>query len=148
MIAVLQRVAQAGVTVEGRVVGEIGPGLLILLGVFSDDTEEDSIFLVEKSLGMRIFADDQGKMNLSLQDIGGSVLVVSQFTLAGDWRKGRRPSFVKAAAPEKGRALYEHFVSNIQRRKVPVQTGEFGAMMKVSLINDGPVTFVLDSRLR
>lgn len=148
MIAVLQRVKQGSVTVNGKLVGAIKQGLVILLGVTRDDTEEDSIFLVEKSATLRIFSDDAGKMNLSLLQVGGSALVVSQFTLAGDWRKGRRPSFTHAAAPNEGERLYNLFIESLKAQSVPVQTGEFGAMMDVSLINDGPVTFVLDSKER
>lgn len=148
MIAVLQRVKQGSVTVNGKLVGAIKQGLVILLGVTRDDTEEDSIFLVEKSATLRIFSDDAGKMNLSLLQVGGSALVVSQFTLAGDWRKGRRPSFTHAAASNEGERLYNLFIESLKAQSVPVQTGEFGAMMDVSLINDGPVTFVLDSKER
>ncbi len=148
MIAVLQRVKQGSVTVNGKTVGAIKEGLVILLGVTKDDTEEDSIFLVEKSATLRIFGDDAGRMNLSLLQVGGSALVISQFTLAGDWRKGRRPSFTHAAAPDEGERLYNVFIENLKAQSVPVQTGEFGAMMDVSLVNDGPVTFVLDSKER
>lgn len=133
---------------NGKIVGAIKQGLVILLGVTKNDTEEDSIFLVEKSATLRIFSDDAGKMNLSLLQVGGSALVVSQFTLAGDWRKGRRPSFTRAAAPKEGERLYNLFIKILKAQSVPVQTGEFGAMMDVSLINDGPVTFVLDSKER
>ena len=146
MIAVLQRASEGKVTVGGRVTGEIGTGLVILLGVAKGDAEEDADFLADRIAGFRIFNDEDGKMNLSIRDVNGAALVVSQFTLAGDWRKGRRPSFTSAAAPEVGERLYEYFCGQLRQLEVPVQTGEFGAMMDVSLINDGPVTFVMDSR--
>jgi len=148
MIAVLQRVSSAQVTVDGQVTGAIGQGLVVLLGVHRDDTEADSTFLVEKTANLRIFSDEAGKMNLSLLDVGGSALVVSQFTLVGDWRKGRRPSYINAAAPEEGERLYEHFMDGLRVRDIPVASGRFGAMMQVQLVNDGPVTFVLDSKER
>ena len=146
MIAVLQRVSRAGVTVDGRAAGSIGPGLVVLLGVHRTDIESDVKFLVEKSVNLRIFSDSAGKMNLSLLDTGGSALVISQFTLVGDWRKGRRPSFIGAAPPEQGERLYEYFIAGLREQGVSVQTGVFGAMMDVELVNDGPVTFVLDSK--
>ena len=145
MIAVLQRVSEGKVTVEDRVIGEIETGLVILLGVAQGDTEADSEFLADRIAGFRIFNDDEGKMNRSIRDVNGAALVISQFTLAGDWRKGRRPSFTSAAPPEEGERLYEYFCTQLCALEVPVQTGEFGAMMDVSLINDGPVTFVMDS---
>ncbi len=148
MIAVLQRTSRGSVTVDGEVTGAIGQGLVVLLGVHRDDTEADSTFLVEKAANLRIFSDDAGKMNLSLLDVGGSALVVSQFTLVGDWRKGRRPSYINAAAPEEGERLYEHFMDGLRERNIPVASGRFGAMMQVELVNDGPVTFVLDSKER
>ncbi|UCH62235.1 MAG: D-tyrosyl-tRNA(Tyr) deacylase [Fidelibacterota bacterium] len=148
MIAVLQRVSKAQVTIDGQVTGSIGQGLVVLLGVHRDDTEADSTFLVEKTANMRIFGDAAGKMNLSLLDVGGSALAVSQFTLVGDWRKGRRPSYINAAAPEEGERLYEHFMDGLQERNIHVESGRFGAMMQVQLVNDGPVTFVLDSKER
>ncbi len=146
MIAVIQRSLNASVTVDGQIIGKIDHGLLVLLGVFQDDEKEDADFLVSKIIHLRIFSDADGKMNLSLKDTGGSLLVVSQFTLCGDWRKGRRPSFIRAADPAKGKALYDYFIERVQAESVPVATGRFGAMMDVELINDGPVTFVLDSR--
>ncbi|MFB0515308.1 MAG: D-aminoacyl-tRNA deacylase [Candidatus Neomarinimicrobiota bacterium] len=146
MIAVLQRVSEAQVTVDGRVTGSIGTGLVVLLGVHRDDTEADSSFLVEKTVNLRIFSDEAGKMNLSLMDVGGSALVVSQFTLVGDWRKGRRPSYINAAPPESGERLYEHYMNGLRAHDIVVESGLFGAMMQVQLVNDGPVTFVLDSR--
>ena len=148
MIAVLQRVSKAKVTVDKRVTGEIGPGLAILLGVHQDDSEEDSNFLVEKTASLRIFSDNNGRMNRSIIDTGGSALVVSQFTLVGDWRKGRRPSYVHAAAPEKAERLYEHFSDGLRDADIQVENGVFGAMMDVNLVNNGPVTFVLDSRAK
>lgn len=148
MIAVLQRVSSARVSVDGVVTGSIDTGLVILLGVHRDDTEADSTFLVKKTAGLRIFNDDASKMNLSIRDVGGCALVVSQFTLVGDWRKGRRPSFINAAPPQLGEHLYEHFIAGLRGHDIPVESGMFGAMMDVSLVNDGPVTFVLDSKER
>ena len=148
MIAVLQRVTTGKVKIGDRIVGNIDNGLVILLGVHRDDKEEDIIFLADKVIGLRIFNDNNGKMNISLQDAEGSVLVISQFTLCGDWRKGRRPSFTKAADPDKGKLLYEGFIDAVRSRGINVETGEFGAAMDVSLVNSGPVTFVLDSHDR
>ena len=146
MRAVLQRVKKCRVTVSQEVSGEIGPGILTFLGVCPDDSREDVRYLAEKSVHLRIFPDEAGKMNLSLLDIEGGMLVVSQFTLFGDCRKGRRPSFVGAAPPEKAQALYEAFVDAIQGFGVTTSTGRFGEMMDVELVNDGPVTLVLDSK--
>lgn len=146
MKAVLQRVSQASVKVNGRVVGRIGAGLLVLLGVAKGDEERDLLYLVEKLQTLRIFGDDQGKMNRSLVDVGGALLVVSQFTLLGDTGKGRRPGFDLAAPPEAARALYEQAVSRLRAAGLRVETGIFGAHMQVELLNDGPVTFILDSR--
>lgn len=146
MRAIIQRVKSASVIVEGEVVGKIGKGILVLLGVAADDSEPDAIYLVEKTLNLRIFEDAEKKMNLSLLDVAGELLVVSQFTLYGDARKGRRPSFIDAAPPEKANALYEYFVSAASNQLLRVETGKFQAMMDVSLINDGPVTILLDSR--
>jgi len=148
MIAVLQRVTTGKVKIGDRIVGDIDNGLVILLGVHRDDKEEDIIFLADKVIGLRIFNDNNGKMNISLQDADGSVLVISQFTLCGDWRKGRRPSFTKAADPDKGKLLYDGFIDAVRSRGINVETGEFGAAMDVSLVNSGPVTFVLDSHDR
>ena len=148
MIAVLQRVTTGKVKIGDRIVGNIDNGLVILLGVHRDDKEEDIIFLADKVIGLRIFNDNNGKMNISLQDANGSVLVISQFTLCGDWRKGRRPSFTKAADPDKGKLLYDGFIDAVRSRGINVETGEFGAAMDVSLVNSGPVTFVLDSHDR
>ena len=148
MIAVLQRVTTSKVKIGDRIVGDIDNGLVILLGVHRDDKEEDIIFLADKVIGLRIFDDNNGKMNISLQDAEGSVLVISQFTLCGDWRKGRRPSFTKAADPDKGKLLYDGFINAVRSRGINVETGEFGAAMDVSLVNSGPVTFVLDSHDR
>jgi len=145
MRAVVQRVAQAQVEVGGAVTGEIGPGLLVLLGVGKGDQLSDAEFLADKITGLRIFADDAGKMNRSLLDTGGALLAVSQFTLYGDCRKGRRPSFDSAAPAEQARALYEHFVAVARRTGVRVETGVFQATMQVSLVNDGPVTLILES---
>lgn len=147
MIAVLQRVKTCTVTIAGRKTAEIGAGLLVLLGVAQGDTSADVDSLVEKTIHLRIFEDDAGKMNRSVQDIGGAVMVVSQFTLLGDCRKGRRPSFIDAARPELAVPLYERFIGMIRKTGLQVETGRFGAMMDVGLINDGPVTLILDSRL-
>ena len=144
MRVVLQRVSSARVTIEGRVTGEIGPGLLLLAGFTAGDTAEAVDWMADKIATLRIFGDEQGKMNLSLGDVGGSVLVVSQFTLYGDAAKGRRPSFIAAAPPEVAVPLYERFVEGFRVRGHPVATGEFGAMMSVELVNDGPVTLVLE----
>ena len=146
MIAVLQRVSKGDVTIYGKICGAIRYGLVILLGVMKDDTEKDVMFLTEKVSGFRIFNDEEEKMNLSIKDINGSVLVISQFTLCGDWKKGKRPSFVHAAPPEKGKHLYERFIYHLIEMGIPVDSGEFGAAMSVSLVNEGPVTFVLDSK--
>ena len=146
MRIILQRVKQASAEVDGEVVGRIGQGVLALLGVGKEDTSQDVEYLVEKVLGLRIFEDETGKMNLSVTDIGGEVLVVSQFTLYGDCRKGRRPSFDKAAPPELAEDLYQNFVERIRDFGVPVHTGKFGAMMDVHLVNSGPVTILLDSK--
>ena len=146
MIAVIQRCFRGKVTVSEKVVGEIAHGLVILLGVQIDDIENDADFLVNKISGLRVFSDENDKMNLSIKDVGGSALVISQFTLCGDTKKGRRPSFIKAAPPEDGNRLYEYFMSEMKKEGVPVQSGEFAAMMDVELVNDGPVTFVLNSK--
>ena len=145
MRAVLTRVKYASVTIDGQTVGKIGPGFLILLGVGPEDTEEHARVLAEKALGLRIFEDENGKMNLGLDAIGGKVLVVSQFTLYGNCRKGRRPSFTEAAGPELGNALYEKFLSICRELGYPPQHGRFGADMKVESLNDGPVTLILDT---
>ena len=146
MRAVVQRVKRASVTIDGEVAGEIGVGLMVLLGVTYSDKEEQANWLAEKIVGLRIFADDEGKMNRDVTEAGGAVLVVSQFTLYGDCKKGRRPSFVDAAAPPIAIPLYEAFVNGIKRLGVPVATGRFGADMQVELVNDGPVTLLVDSR--
>jgi D-tyrosyl-tRNA(Tyr) deacylase len=145
MRAVLQRVRRARVVVGLEIVGEIGRGLLVLLGVSRQDTPQDATRLADKIVGLRIFADAEDKMNLGVAVVGGSVLVVSQFTLYGDCRKGRRPSFIDAAQPEIAVPLYEAFVNGVKAHGVPVATGRFGAMMQVELVNDGPVTLILDS---
>jgi len=146
MRAVLQRVSKAEVSVEGRVIGSIAHGFMVLLGVAKDDTEKDAAYIADKTLGLRVFADEAGKMNLALKQVGGELLVISQFTLLADTESGRRPSFIRAAPPEEAKRLYEHFLSLVRNGGVKVETGEFGAMMAVSLINDGPVTIILDSR--
>jgi D-tyrosyl-tRNA(Tyr) deacylase len=145
MRAVVQRVSEASVTVGGRVVAAVGPGALILLSVGREDDERDASYLADKIAHLRIFADDERKMNRSLRDTGGEALVVSQFTLHGDCRKGRRPDFTRAAPPAEAERLYEHFVAELSARGVAVRSGEFGAMMAVSLVNDGPVTLILHS---
>jgi D-tyrosyl-tRNA(Tyr) deacylase len=145
MRVVIQRVSRAKVTVDGEVTGEIGKGLLLLLGVSKTDDESAADYLVQKSIGLRIFDDADGKMNLSVQEIGGSLLVVSQFTLYGDVRKGKRPSFDDAAKPEQANHLYEYFVSKLRAAGLNCETGRFQAMMDVELVNDGPVTILLDS---
>ena len=145
MRAVLTRVNSASVTIDGKVNGKIGKGFLILLGVGPNDTEKECRYLAEKALGLRIFEDENGKMNLGLEQIGGEVLVVSQFTLYGNCRKGRRPSFTDAAGPELGNALYEKFLAHCEALGYPPQHGRFGADMQVESINDGPVTLILDT---
>ncbi len=145
MRAVVQRVSRAQVTVNGEIIGQIGLGLLVLLGIGRDDTEADAVYLAEKIAGLRVFEDDQGKMNRSVKDVGGSVLAVSQFTLYGDVRRGKRPSFDAAAAPEKARQLYQFFVEQIRGAGLPCETGRFQEMMQVELVNEGPVTILLDS---
>ncbi|MGW8221716.1 MAG: D-aminoacyl-tRNA deacylase [Syntrophobacteria bacterium] len=146
MRAVVQRVSEASVSVETEEVGRIDQGILVLLGVGQDDGPGDAIYMAEKVIHLRIFADEQGKMNRSLLDVGGGLLAVSQFTLWGDCRKGRRPSFIAAAEPSKAEELYEAFVRHARSLGVTVATGRFQEMMEVSLINDGPVTLLLDSK--
>jgi D-tyrosyl-tRNA(Tyr) deacylase len=146
MRAVIQRVSRAQVTVHGEITGEIGPGLLVLLGVGAGDTREDADYLAEKTLGLRIFEDPGGKMNLSVAEIGGALLVVSQFTLYGDVRRGKRPSFDAAAPPQLARELYEYFVEKVRAGGLRCETGRFQEMMQVELVNDGPVTILLDSK--
>ncbi|MFN2501538.1 MAG: D-aminoacyl-tRNA deacylase [Pyrinomonadaceae bacterium] len=145
MRAVLQRVSRASVTVDGDVTGEIAAGLLIFVGVSPSDSEADADYLVDKIINLRIFDDANGKMNVSLLDTGGGALVVSQFTLYGDTRRGRRPSFIRASAPADANRLYEYLVSTLHLEVPNVQTGRFQAMMNVELVNDGPVTIILDS---
>ena len=146
MRACIQRVRQAQVTVDDEICGRIGLGMLVLLGVAAGDTADDATQLAEKIAGLRIFDDPQGKMNLSLAEVGGAMLVVSQFTLLGDCRKGRRPSFIAAAPPEVAEALYQEFVAKVTAHGIPVATGKFRQHMMVSLVNDGPVTLLVDSR--
>ena len=145
MRAVVQRVSRASVTVNELVTGKIVVGFMVLLGVSEDDTVADAEYLANKIVGLRVFEDDDGKMNLSLLDVGGQMLVVSQFTLFGDCRKGRRPSFIAAARPEKANELYEKFVSLVSEQGLHVETGVFQAMMDVELLNEGPVTLLVDS---
>ncbi len=146
MRAVLQRATRASVRVGGETVGEIGAGLVVLVGVARDDAEEDAIYLAEKVLNLRVFDDAEGRINLSVVERGGALLVVSQFTLYGDVRRGRRPSWFEAAPPELAERLYEFFVAEARRRGARVETGSFRRMMEVELVNDGPVTILLDSR--
>ncbi len=146
MRAVLQRVRRASVKVYGEMVGQIGEGLVVLLGVARDDAEQDALYLLEKIINLRIFDDAEGRMNLSLLETGGALLVVSQFTLYGDTRRGRRPSWVEAAGPELAESLYEFFVAEARRSVGIVATGSFRRMMDVELVNNGPVTILLDSR--
>ncbi len=145
MIAVVQRVTESSVSVEGRIVGAIGRGIMVLLGVARDDTAKEACYLAEKVIQLRIFEDEQGKLNRSLLEIGGSLLVVSQFTLLGDCRKGRRPSFIDAAPPDAADALYQVFVDHARSQGVETATGRFRAMMQVSLVNDGPVTLIVQT---
>ena len=145
MKAVVQRVSQSSVTVDHQTVGEIGRGLMVLLGVARRDSEKEAAYLAEKIVQLRIFEDQDGKLNRCLLDVGGSMLVVSQFTLLGDCRKGRRPSFAAAAPPEQAEALYAHFVRKVAQMGVPTATGRFRASMQVALTNDGPVTLILEA---
>lgn len=146
MRAVVQRVSNAEVRVDGQVVGRIGPGLLVLLGVGKGDAEADADYLADKVVNLRVFPDEQGQMNRSVLDAGGAVLVVSQFTLHGDCRRGRRPGYSDAAPPEQASRLYAHFVTRVRDSSVPTEAGVFRAMMDVALVNQGPVTLLLDSR--
>jgi D-tyrosyl-tRNA(Tyr) deacylase len=146
MRTVVQRVTRASVKVDGEIVGQIEKGLLVLLGVTQDDTEADADYLADKVIGLRVFEDSEEKMNLAVAEVGGAILAVSQFTLYGDMRRGRRPSFDAAARPEQARKLYEYFVEKIRSAGVRCETGKFQAMMEVELVNDGPVTILVDSR--
>ena len=148
MRAVIQRVSEAGVRVNGEYTGRIGQGLAVLLGIAADDTQVEADYLAEKIVSLRIFPDTEGKFDRSVQEVNGSILVVSQFTLYGDCRKGRRPSFSAAAGPDKALPLYEYFINTLKTKKVPVATGRFQATMAVHLVNDGPVTLVIDSPSR
>ena len=146
MIAVIQRAKSGSVSVDEKIISQIELGFVILLGVTDEDDETDADYLAGKIFHLRVFNDKDKKMNLSIQDVKGSALVISQFTLCADTHKGRRPSFIHAASPEKGNTLYEYFIAQIENNGVPVKSGKFGAMMNVNLINEGPVTFVLDSK--
>ena len=148
MIAVIQRAKSGSVSVDKKIISQIELGFVILLGVTDEDDETDADYLAGKIFHLRVFNDKDKKMNLSIQDVKGSALVISQFTLCADTHKGRRPSFIHAASPEKGNTLYEYFIAQIENNGVPVKSGKFGAMMNVNLINEGPVTFVLDSKQR
>ncbi|WP_026693808.1 D-aminoacyl-tRNA deacylase [Peribacillus kribbensis] len=146
MRIVLQRTGPASVKVKSRIIGQIEKGFVLLVGITHGDTEEDADYLAEKVVNLRVFEDENEKMNLSLKDTGGDILSISQFTLYGDCRKGRRPNFMNAARPEEARHMYDLFNAKLQERGVHVETGEFGAMMDVSLVNDGPVTLIIDSK--
>lgn len=146
MRIVVQRCSKGSVTVDGQITGEIGKGFVLLVGVTHEDTTEDADWLVDKVLNLRVFEDEAGKMNHSLLDVGGALLSVSQFTLYGDCRKGRRPNFMAAARPDEAKTLYEYFNDKARSQGVTVETGVFGAMMDVALVNDGPVTLLLDSK--
>ena len=148
MIAVIQRAKSGSVSVDEKIISQIELGFVILLGVTDEDDETDADYLAGKIFHLRVFNDKDKKMNLSIQDVKGSALVISQFTLCADTHKGRRPSFIHAASPEKGNTLYEYFIAQIENNGVPVKSGKFGAMMNVNLINEGPVTFVLDIKQR
>jgi len=145
MKAVIQRVKKANVKIKGKIIAEINKGFLVLLAVKQEDTEKDIQWVADKILNLRVFSDEQEKMNLCILDIKGELLIVSQFTLYGDCKKGRRPNFVKAAAPEKAENFYNLFISEIKKSGLKTETGEFGAMMDIELINDGPVTIILES---
>ena len=146
MKAVIQRVLSASVTIDGKEIGSINQGLLVLLGISQEDTSTDLEYLIKKTVGLRIFKDEHANMNLSIEDVGGEALVVSQFTLCADINKGRRPSFINAAPPEMADNMYQQYCKKLRKENISVQTGQFGAMMEVELVNDGPVTIVLDSR--
>jgi len=146
MRVVIQRVSSARVRVEGKILGEIGKGFLVLLGVGKEDTEKDADWLAEKIVGLRVFEDEQGRFNLSLQEVGGEILIVSQFTLYGDCRKGRRPSFDHSAPPERAEKLYNYFVEKVKEKGIKVATGKFQALMEVELVNQGPVTLIIDTQ--
>ncbi len=147
MRIVIQRVSEATVKIDGAIVGEISKGLLVLLGIEHEDTEQDALYLIQKLINLRIFTDADGKMNLSVQEVNGGILVVSQFTLHAATKKGNRPSYIRAARPEQAIPLYEYFLSSLQNQfSGKIQTGQFGADMKVGLVNDGPVTIIMDSK--
>ena len=146
MIAVIQRVSNASVSIDGIIKGEIGLGLVVLIGIEEEDNQEDVTWLTQKLVNLRIFADQEDKMNLSVKDVKGEILIVSQFTLHASTKKGNRPSFIKAARPETAIPLYENFIKSVASYDVPVKTGEFGANMQINLLNDGPVTLIIDTK--
>lgn len=148
MKVVIQRVSEASVKVDGKIVGEISKGLMLLVGIQDDDTIEDANWLVQKIQNLRIFGDEEGKLNLSISDINGEILCISQFTLIADYKKGNRPSFIKAARPETAIPIFEHFKNEMKNTQLKIESGIFGADMKVALINDGPVTIVMDSKTK
>lgn len=148
MKAVIQRVSEANVKVEGKIEGEISNGLLLLIGIDEEDEKTDADWLIQKILNLRIFGDDEGKLNLSVLDVSGEILCISQFTLIADYKKGNRPSFIKAAKPDKAIPLFDYFKTEIAKSNLKIQSGIFGADMKVSLLNDGPVTIVMDSKTK
>lgn len=145
---VIQRVSEASVTVDNEIIGSIGKGFLVLIGVGQNDTKEDADFYIKKMIGLRIFQDENGKTNLSLKDVGGELLLVSQFTLYANCRKGNRPSFIEAGSPQQAEALYEYIIAECKKQLPVVETGSFGASMKVSLCNEGPFTIILDETIR
>lgn len=148
MKVVIQRVSEAHVKVNGKIVGEVNDGLMLLIGIDDEDTEADADWLIQKILNLRIFPDEEGKLNLSVSDVKGEILCISQFTLIADYKKGNRPSFIKAAKPDKAIPLFEYFKKEIAQSHLNIEAGIFGADMKVSLVNDGPVTIVMDSKTK
>ncbi|MGX9987438.1 D-aminoacyl-tRNA deacylase [Soonwooa purpurea] len=148
MKVVIQRVSESSVKVDNVIVGEIGKGFMLLIGIDESDNQEDANWLIKKILDLRVFGDEEGKLNLSIKDIGGEILCISQFTLIADYKKGNRPSFIKAAKPDQAIPLFEYFKAELKKSSLKIESGIFGADMKVSLINDGPVTIVMDSKTK